>query len=127
MIVVDASAALPALLNAGLARQALSSQQVLGHQLIDVEVASGLRRLVHRGELNADASRTALDVWARLGLIRHPVYGLLARVWQLRVNLSAHDAAYVALAEHLDYALLTCDGRLSRAPGLRCAVTLVPG
>jgi predicted nucleic acid-binding protein len=127
VIVIDASAALAALLNAGPARQAVSSQQLHCPHLIDVEVANGLRRLVHRRELDPGAGWVALDTWGRLGLMRHPVFALLERVWQLRGNLSAYDAAYVALAEHLGCAVLTCDGRLSRAPGLRCAVTLVPG
>jgi predicted nucleic acid-binding protein len=48
-------------------------------------------------------------------------------VWELRENLSAYDASYVALAELLDCDLLTADGRLSRAPAIRCAVTVVPG
>jgi len=68
----------------------------------------------------------ALDTWRRLGLTRYPVFGLLERVWGLRDNLSACDATYVALAEHLDCPLLTADARLSRAPGVRCTITVVP-
>ena len=52
---------------------------------------------------------------------------MLDRVWELRDNLSAYDAAYVALAEIIDCPLVTADARLSRAPGLRCAVTVLPG
>jgi predicted nucleic acid-binding protein len=48
-------------------------------------------------------------------------------VWEAREQLSAYDAAYVALAEALDASLLTADARLARAPGLRCPVTVVPG
>lgn len=58
--------------------------------------------------------------------MRYPIFGLLGRVWQLRENLSASDASYVALAEQLDSALLTCDGRLARATEIRCPVTAVP-
>ena len=59
-------------------------------------------------------------------MTRYPVFSLLDRVWELRENLSAYDASYVALAELLDCNLLTADARLSRAPGVRCPITLVP-
>jgi predicted nucleic acid-binding protein len=54
------------------------------------------------------------------------VFALLDRVWELRDNLSAYDASYVALAELLNCNLLTADSRLSRAPGIRCAITALP-
>lgn len=57
---------------------------------------------------------------------RYAVHSLLDRVWELRDNLSAYDASYVALAEMLNCALLTADARLSRAPGTRCPITVVP-
>jgi predicted nucleic acid-binding protein len=126
VIVVDASAALSALLNAGQARSVLGGEQVHVPHLIDSEIASGMRRHVRSGAVTAGEGWTTLDVWRRLGLTRHPVAGLLPRVWELRDNLSAYDASYVALAETLDCALLTADARLSRAPGLRCALTVVP-
>jgi predicted nucleic acid-binding protein len=59
-------------------------------------------------------------------MVRYPVFGILDRVWQLRDNLSAYDATYVALAEQLGCALLTADQRLAGAPGLRCPITVVP-
>lgn len=126
MIVVDASAALSALLNAGPARQALASEQLHAPHLIDSEVASGLRRLVATGRIAANAGWSALDTWRRLGLTRYPTHGLLERIWALRDNLSAYDAGYVALAESLDCALVTADGRISRALGIRCLTTVVP-
>jgi predicted nucleic acid-binding protein len=126
VIVVDASAALAALLNAGAAREALGSEQVHVPHLIDPEVASGLRRRVAGGLLDADAGWAALDTWRRLGMTRYAVSSLLDRVWELRDNLSAYDASYVALAELLRCSLLTADGRLGRAPGVRCPVTIVP-
>jgi len=126
LIVVDASAALSALLNAGPARSALADQQLHAPHLIDSEVANGLRRSVAAQRLSADAGWTALDVFRRLGITRYPVFALLDRVWELRDNLSAYDASYVALAELLDCNLLTADARLSRAPGIRCPITIVP-
>jgi predicted nucleic acid-binding protein len=127
VIVVDASAALSALLNAGPARRALADQQVHAPHLIDIEVASGLRRTVHAERLSADAGWAALHTFRRLGVTRYPSAALLDRVWDLRENLSAYDACYVALAEFLECDLLTADARLSRAPGVRCAMTVVPG
>ena len=126
MIVVDASAALSALLNAGPARSVLASEQLHAPHLIDSEVASGLRRKVAAQRLDADAGWTALDTLRRLGMTRYPVFALLDRVWELRDNLSAYDASYVALAELLGCSLLTADGRLGRAPGPRCPITVVP-
>ena len=127
MIVVDASAALSALLNDGSARHALASGQLHAPQLVDVEVASGLRRNVAAGRIDPHAGWAALDTWRRLGLTRYASPPLLERVWELRDNLTAYDAAYVALAEMLNCALITADAKLSRAPGIRCLVTVVPG
>lgn len=126
MIVVDASAALSALLNDGPSRAALAGEQLHAPHLIDTEVANGLRRQVASRTLDGDAGRAILRVWRHLGLVRHPTVALLYRVWELRENMSAYDASYVALAEGLGCGLLTADARLSRAPGLRCAITVVP-
>jgi len=126
VIVVDASAALSALLNAGPARQTLADEQLHVPHLIDAEVASGLRRRVIARQLDAEVAWTALDTWRRLGMTRYPMLSLLGRVWELRDNVSAYDASYVALAEQIDCALLTADGRLGRAAGIRCAITIVP-
>ena len=126
MIVVDASAALSALLNAGSAREAVARDQVHVPYLVDSEVANGLRGCVAAQQLSVNAAWTALNAWRRLGMTRYPMFSLLDRVWELRHNLSAYDASYVALAEFLDCYLLTADGRLGRAPGIRCPITVLP-
>lgn len=126
MIVVDASAAVSGLLNAGPARQALAEEQLHAPHLIDPEVAQALRREVAASRIESGDAWNALDRWRRLGMSRYAVIHLLERVWELRQNLSAYDASYVALAESLDCSLLTADVRLGRAPGLRCPVTVVP-
>jgi predicted nucleic acid-binding protein len=126
VIVADASAVVSALLNAGAARDLLAHERIQVPHLVDVEVASALRRTVSAGTVTADEGWAALDTWRRLGVTRHPASGLLDRVWQLRHNLTAYDATYVALAEALDCTVVTADGRLARAPGIRCAVTVVP-
>jgi predicted nucleic acid-binding protein len=90
--------------------------------LFDVEVANGLRGLVHRGELRASDARAALGDLADLDLARYPHVDLLERIWELRTHVSSYDAAYVALAEVLDATLVTTDGRLARTHGHRARV-----
>ena len=95
--------------------------------LMDSEVASAIRGRVRRGKLDSREAWDLLERYRRLGITRHSTFPLFERVWELREDLSAYDAAYVALAETLGCSLLTGDARISRAPGLRCAVTVLPG
>ncbi len=127
MIVVDASAVVAALLHAGAARDALREEALAAPHLLDVEVASVLRRLDLRRALPGDVPVEPLAVFGRLGIRRYSHGPLLGRVWQLRANLSAYDATYVALAEALGCALLTADRRLAAAPGPRCPIQRLPG
>lgn len=126
MIVVDASVVVLGLLNDGVARTVLRDEVVVCPHLVDSEVTDALRSQVLRGDLDAAHAGRAIEVWPRLGITRHGVHGLLDRMWELRENLSAYDATYVALAEALDVSLVTADGRLARAPGPRCAITVLP-
>jgi len=125
VIVLDASAAVLALLNDGDARRSLAIEVVVVPHLADSEVTHALRAQVHRGHIGADDARTALARWMQLGLRRFGVVGLLARVWELRDNLTAYDATYIALAEALSCDLVTADARLAQAPGPTCAITVV--
>lgn len=127
MIVVDASVAVLGLLNDGAARSLLSDGAVVCPHLIDAEVAHALRSQVLRGALDERDARRAIRTWARLGLQRVGVPGLLDRIWELHPNLTAYDATYVAVAEELGVALATADGRLARAPGPRCTITVIRG
>lgn len=125
MIVIDASAAVLGLLNDGDARATLREASMVCPHLADPEVAHALRAQVLRGDVTvADAVR-ALDAWGRLGIERVGVKGLLGRIWELRDNVGAYDATYVAVAEALGAPLVTADGRLAGAPGLRCTVTVL--
>jgi len=125
-MVLDASAAAAGLLNAGPARRVLAEEQVHVPHLIDPEGTNALCRQVMASRIDPRDAWSALDRWRRLGISRVAVLPLVARVWELRQNLSAYDASYVALAESLGCGLCTADARLGHAPGLRCPVTVVP-
>lgn len=130
MIVLDASAVLELLLGTELGRAIagrIADPALSLHvpHLVDVEVAQALRRFVQSGELEQDAARIALEDLSSLDLERHAHEPLLGRIWALRENMTAYDATYVALAEALDAVLLTCDGRLARAPGIGRRVELI--
>jgi predicted nucleic acid-binding protein len=123
--VVDASAAVLALLNDGEARAELSSNALAAPHLIDAEIAHALRSQVLRRIVQASDGQRAIERWSRLGIERFAIVGVLDRVWELRPNLTGYDASYVAIAEALACPLLTADARLAAAPGPRCPVTVV--
>ena len=125
MVVIDASALVDALLINGAARSRLAAERLQAPELIDAELLSVLRRLVLSGKLQEGDALQALTVAHQLGLRRHASRTLWRRAWELRLNLSAYDALYVALAEQLQAPLLTADARLMRAPDLRCCVELI--
>lgn len=94
--------------------------------LIDLEIAQVLRRYVGTDVLPARRASLALQHWHEFDLARYAHEPFLDRIWQLRDNLTAYDAAYVALAEVLEAVLITTDRRLAAVPGSR-AVVEVPG
>ena len=100
------------------------SQRYAPH-LLDVEVAQAMRRLVAAKALSASRASQALEDLSDLPLIRYPHDWLLGRIWDLRHNLTAYDAAYVALAETLDVPLVTCDRRIKDAPGHAAQVEVI--
>ncbi|KQY07923.1 ribonuclease [Mycobacterium sp. Root135] len=126
MIVLDASAAVAALLNDGQARRYLADEPIHAPHLVDVEVVSAFRRQAGAGQLAERPARQALSAWKRVGLIRYATTPLMERMWELRDSVTAYDAVYVALAENLGCALVTADARLAAARGPRCAVVVVP-
>lgn len=126
MIVLDAGAALAGLLRPGAARSVMQVEALHAPELIDYEIANGLRRLVLHKQLDEQVAARVLGRWRQLAIRRAAVLPSLDRVWQLRHNLTAYDASYVALAEGYACALVTADSRIALVPGLRCSVTVVP-
>ena len=125
MVVVDASVLVDALLIDGPARARLADANLQAPDLIDAELHSVLRRLVIAGRLPEKHALRALITSQQLGLRRHVSRHLWPRAWELRTNLTAYDALYVALAEQLGATLLTADARAARAPGLLCPVEVM--
>jgi predicted nucleic acid-binding protein len=132
VIVVDASVLLEVLLRTS--RSDRLTERLLAHDealhaphLIDLEVAQVLRRANAAGDISQDRAREALDDLAAFRLTRHAHLLFLDRIWKLRHNLTAYDAAYLALAETLDAPLLTCDRALARSPGHTARVELIEG
>jgi predicted nucleic acid-binding protein len=114
LIVLDASAAIEWLLQTIAGRQ-IEKHIVMHHEslhaphLLDLEVAQVLRRLERNGVITVRRAEEAMQDLSDLRINRYPHHSLLPRIWELHQNLSAYDAAYVALAEVLDAAMLTRD------------------
>jgi predicted nucleic acid-binding protein len=107
------------------ARATLVGEEVSVPDLVDVEVVSVLRRRWLAKTMTARRFAAAIDDLAMLPADRYPALPFMPRAYELRANVSAYDATYVALAEHLGCTLLTADARLATAPGPRCAITVL--
>lgn len=130
MIVLDASAVVELLLDTATGRRIAiriddASMGLHVPHLLDIEVVSALRRFVGDGSIDDEDAKAAIDDLMALDLQRHSHEALLERVWALRANVTAYDAVYAALAEALEATLITCDGKLARAPGVKARVELV--
>jgi predicted nucleic acid-binding protein len=130
MIVVDASAMLEVLLRTpdahAVEKRLFDPDETLhAPHLLDVEVAQVVRRYAANGEIDGKRGGAVLDDLAVFPMRRYPHEVLLPRVWELRNNLTAYDAVYIALAEALKAPLLTRDRRLAGASGHRATVELV--
>jgi predicted nucleic acid-binding protein len=119
--VVDASIVVRLLANRtmdeGLRQQLSAPRTVHAPQLIDAEVASAVRGLLRGGKIHLPRAVEMLDDFAALRITRYPMVPHLARVIELRNNLTAYDAFYVALSETLRIPLLTQDSKFGRATG----------
>lgn len=124
MIVIDASAAVELLLwteRGQRVAERIADPAATMHapHLLAVEVAQAVRRLERAGEVSGNRAMGALEDLVALDVAHYEHELLLPRIWQLRQNVSAYDAAYVALAEILEAPLLTFDEKLATSPGTR--------
>lgn len=130
MIVLDASTAVELVLQTSAAatietRLFAEGETLHAPHLLDLEVAQVVRRYFLTGELSAERGRAALTDLAELPISRYPHDLFLPRIWELRRNVTAYDAVYVALAEALAAPLLTRDGRLATSSGHAATIELI--
>lgn len=121
MLVIDASAVVELLTTdpaevPELAERIRSAEWMSAPSLIDYEVHNVLRKMVYRKDISADMANESLQTFWKLRIGRYQLTNeMSARVWELRNNISAYDAAYIVLAEKLNVPLVTTEKRLARA------------
>ena len=130
MIVVDASALIEVLLNTAdaprLAERLFAEGETLhAPHLLDVEVVQVLRRYSLAGLFGSERGVEALEDLADFPIARYPHQPFLPRIWELRHNVTAYDAAYLALAEALAAPLVTRDAKLASATGHQARIELM--
>jgi predicted nucleic acid-binding protein len=128
MLVVDTSAVLEALAARdpapGLIERLAEDGDLHGPHLIDTEMLHALRRMSMSDQISNDRAEDARSDFASLALVRYSHQPLSDRVWELRHNVTAYDATFIALAEALAAPLITCDARLASAPGHSAQIEL---
>jgi predicted nucleic acid-binding protein len=101
------------------------ARAIAAPDLVDVETTAVLRKRWIAGDLTDQRFAEAIDDLEDLDLTRYPTLPLMRRAFELRAKVTAYDAAYVALAERLECALVTADQRLAAAPTITCAVEVL--
>ena len=123
-VVLDSSALIGALVRSGAeglwAATIIEEEQIMAPELLLVETVNAVRRLELAGRLSRAVAQGVFDRAQRLRVELYPFAPFADRVWDLRFNLTAYDAWYVAMAEALDCPLATLDLRLARASGTKC-------
>lgn len=130
MIVLDSSAVLEFLLRSRVGleieKRVFSPRETLfAPHLLDLEVAQVLRRYCMSGEIDSERGKEAIEDLKDLPINRYPHDIFLHRAWELRHNMTAYDAVYVALAETLPAPLLTRDAHLASVPGHEALIELI--
>ena len=100
-------------------------RELAAPDLVDVETTAVLRRRWLAGTITDERFEQAIEDLTDIPLARFPTLGLMRRAFELRANITAYDACYVALAEALDWPLCTVDRRLADASGPRCIMRLI--
>lgn len=125
-LVVDANVLVDSLAQPGgrgdAARTALRGQLLAGPEILRLETVSVLRKLAYRHDIDVEIADAAIRRLGELPIHTVTTGKILPRVWELRCVLTSYDAAYVAAAEHLDTELITGDGGIHGASGVRCVV-----
>jgi len=129
VIVVDASVLSNALGDDGrdgrVARARLATEALAAPDLVDLETVAVLRKRWLAGDLTDHRFKGAIGDLEDLELERYPTLGLMRRAFELRANVTAYDATYIALADRLRCTLLTADARLAGAARVRCPIEIV--
>jgi predicted nucleic acid-binding protein len=129
-LVIGASLVVSALVDAGdtgtWAESLLVAGPLSAPHLMPVEVTNILRRAAARGEITLDVASMAHADLLDLRVELFPYAPFALRVWELRDNVTAYDAWYVALAEFLGSNVATLDRRLTQATGPRCGFRTPP-
>lgn len=129
-LVVDASVIVAGLVDRGVAGRwaeaLLSDNALAAPHLMPAEAANILRRAALAGDISADVASLAHADLAQLRVELFAYEPFADRVWELRDNVTAYDAWYVAVAESLSVPLATLDRRLRRTSGPRCEFAIPP-
>lgn len=118
MIVVDSSAVIEVLFRSRTGKKIeevifTPFENLCAPHLIDLEISQVLRRYCASGDISPERAKNALEDFIDMPVTRYPHDIFLHRIWELRENITAYDASYVALAEALPATLITCDKRLA--------------
>jgi predicted nucleic acid-binding protein len=127
LIVIDASVLANVIGDDGIdGRRARTELRTAGDlaapDLVDVETVAVLRKRWIAGSISDGRFASAVGDLEDIDLDRYPALRFMRRAWELRANVTAYDAAYVALAEILNCELWTADQKLANAPGPKCAI-----
>lgn len=131
LIVPDASALIELLFRTKkgiIVEQRIFSKRSAGlaaPHIVDLEILQVIRRLVQTKKIKVRRAEEALADFSDLQIERYPHESFLHRIWELRENLTAYDASYVALSESMNAVFLTLDSKLTKVPRIKTRVELI--